>query len=477
MSVFSTAYVNFRTIDVMLDFCNTYKGLFVDSKGVESRAIIEFAPFQRIPKKKRKTDTRMNTIDEGLVPSSILADRASGNCLTPLGYLPDVDFLKFVKSLEEPEPVRPAEADASSEGLQKKLSGDQVASSGKASLSTSGSYASALTTVAPTNPKSTPLLDALRAQKAGIRAAAEAVKQAAALERKKATEAKALADDKRQPRKKAGKSAARKGSDKSLTVAPGSQQQFAVLKRDNSEASLFSLAGQSKIKSPEKKKKEITAKQRERPAATAANQLGSSEKIAPSGSLFNKSLGAVLGKREVKKARGTEAQSATDAASEDVTETIVPRVSMPATVPATNQQTTESVGRGYKSKRQALAASALAADTQNENAPSLRKAAPVPAAGARDSPKASRPGKGRGGGRSDAAGTGSSAGDVSLGGQHQPQKGSPKPSRQSSKEQGKGKDKKPNADTSSAPAKRPGISVSVINRDGTSSNYNTGENS
>ncbi|KAJ3171814.1 hypothetical protein HDU87_008282 [Geranomyces variabilis] len=427
MSVFSTAYVNFKTIDVMLDFCNTYKGLFVDSKGNESRAIIEFAPFQRIPKKKKKADTRMNTIND------------------------DTDYLKFLKSLEEPAPVRPNEADGS---LEKKLTGDQTASAAKGILSsTSVSYASALTSAAPANPKSTPLLDALRAQKAGMRAAAESAKQAnlaaknAANEKKKTAESKALADDKRQPGKKAAKAAARKNAEKSAPSSSGSQQQSSTPKRENSEASLSSLAGQPKaMKSPEKKKKEPTGKQRERPTTAAASSAGSSDKIAPPGSLFNKSLGAVLGKREPKKARGTETESATGAASPQGTQTTIktPPASVPALVPAANQPAVENAGRGYKSKRQAASAAAAAAT----------KAKLV-------SPKASRSGKGPGGDRVDVASAASSATDASLGGQQQTQgKGSPSAPRQSV--------------ATTTPAKRSGISVSVVNRDGTSSSYHTG---
>ncbi|KAJ3166891.1 hypothetical protein HDU88_002979 [Geranomyces variabilis] len=427
MSVFSTAYVNFKNIDVMLDFCNTYKGLFVDSKGNESRAIIEFAPFQRVSKKKRKADTRMNTIYE------------------------DADYLKFIKSLEEPAPVRPTEADGLSE---KKMTGDHNAIAGKGSLSSAGvSYASALTFAASANPKSTPLLDALRAQKAGMRAAAESAKQAklaakdAANEKKKAAETKALADDKRQPSKKAAKAAARKNAEKSAATSSGSQQQQpATPKREISEASLSSLAGQTKAtKSPEKKKKEANMKQCERPTVAAASSAGSTDKIAPSGSLFNKSLGAVLGRREPKKALGTEAKSATGAPSSQSTDTTkASSASAPPPVSAANQPAVENAGRGYKSKRLAASVAAGAASD----------AKPV-------SPRASRSGKGRGGDRVDAVSAGSFATDASPGGQPQAQgKGSPKAPRQSA--------------SATTPAKKSGISVSVVNRDGTSSSYHTG---
>ncbi|KAJ3156983.1 hypothetical protein HDU89_002392 [Geranomyces variabilis] len=424
MSVFSTAYVNFKNIDVMFDFCNTYKGLFVDSKGNESRAIIEFAPFQRISKKKKKADTRMNTINE------------------------DADYLKFIKSLEEPAPVRPTEADGLSE---KKMTGDHNAIAGKSSISSASvSYASALTIAAPANPKSTPLLDALRAQKAGMRSAAESAKQAnlaaknAANEKKKAAETKALADDKRQPSKKAAKAAARKNAEKSAPTSSGSQQQQpATPKRENSEASLSSLAGQTKAtKSPEKKKKD---KQRERPTIAVASSAGSSEKIAPSGSLFNKSLGAVLGRREPKKALGSEAKNATGAASPQSTDTTkASSASVPPPVSAANQPAVENAGRGYKSKRLAASVAAGAASD----------AKPV-------SPRASRSGKGRGGDRADAVSAGSSVTDASPGGQPQAQgRGSPKAPRQSA--------------SATTPAKKSGISVSVVNRDGTSSSYHTG---
>jgi len=53
--------------------------IFVNTKGKENRATVEYAPFQKIPKSKRKLDSRENTIGE------------------------DDDFKKFLEKLKEPQ--------------------------------------------------------------------------------------------------------------------------------------------------------------------------------------------------------------------------------------------------------------------------------------------------------------------------------------------------------------------------------------
>ena len=63
----SRAYINFLNHEDIWIFCEKFDGyVFLDSKGHEHTAIVEFAPFQKIPKKKpKKVDPKNNTIDKG----------------------------------------------------------------------------------------------------------------------------------------------------------------------------------------------------------------------------------------------------------------------------------------------------------------------------------------------------------------------------------------------------------------------------
>ncbi|KAJ3257914.1 hypothetical protein HK103_004205 [Boothiomyces macroporosus] len=66
-SVYTRAYFAFEDLNFLLEFCKSYNGhTFIDSKGNQFRAVVEFAPFQKVidPSKKKKADARMNTIHE-----------------------------------------------------------------------------------------------------------------------------------------------------------------------------------------------------------------------------------------------------------------------------------------------------------------------------------------------------------------------------------------------------------------------------
>ncbi|KAI6035770.1 Smg-4/UPF3 family-domain-containing protein [Pisolithus marmoratus] len=84
-SVPSRAYIAFKNEEALAMFSREYDGhIFRDKSGNESHAIVEFAPFQKIPVERRKPDTRINTIDK------------------------DEDYISFLESLkksEKPEPV------------------------------------------------------------------------------------------------------------------------------------------------------------------------------------------------------------------------------------------------------------------------------------------------------------------------------------------------------------------------------------
>ncbi|KAF9974804.1 hypothetical protein BGZ73_001708 [Actinomortierella ambigua] len=123
------AYLYFKTELMALDFQRAYHGhLFKDRQGNEGRAQVEFAPFQKAPRDKKKVDIRQGTIEK------------------------DPDYKAFLESLN----AEPVENDK-----EAKLSNTEI-----------------LLKESAANPKSTPLLEALRAQKAAAQAAAQAARQA-----------------------------------------------------------------------------------------------------------------------------------------------------------------------------------------------------------------------------------------------------------------------------------------------------------
>ncbi|KAG7484261.1 hypothetical protein MATL_G00047330 [Megalops atlanticus] len=64
--VFSRAYINFKNQEDIVLFRDRFDGyVFIDNRGQEYSAIVEFAPFQKIAKKKsKKKDAKAGTIDE-----------------------------------------------------------------------------------------------------------------------------------------------------------------------------------------------------------------------------------------------------------------------------------------------------------------------------------------------------------------------------------------------------------------------------
>ncbi|XP_036986900.2 regulator of nonsense transcripts 3A isoform X2 [Artibeus jamaicensis] len=63
--LYSRAYINFRNPDDILLFRDRFDGyIFIDNKGLEYPAVVEFAPFQKIAKKKlKKKDAKTGSID------------------------------------------------------------------------------------------------------------------------------------------------------------------------------------------------------------------------------------------------------------------------------------------------------------------------------------------------------------------------------------------------------------------------------
>ncbi|ROT63419.1 Regulator of nonsense transcripts 3A [Penaeus vannamei] len=94
---YNRAYINFKNVDDVYTFRDRFDGyVFVDQKGDEYPAMVEFAPFQKIPKRSggKKKDARCGTIDE------------------------DPDFLAFMESLTNPTPVTLPNLEAVLEEIQ-----------------------------------------------------------------------------------------------------------------------------------------------------------------------------------------------------------------------------------------------------------------------------------------------------------------------------------------------------------------------
>lgn len=59
----SRAYLNFGSAADGLSFAAQFDGhVFIDSTGKEARALVEYAPSQKVPRKKRAVDPKANTL-------------------------------------------------------------------------------------------------------------------------------------------------------------------------------------------------------------------------------------------------------------------------------------------------------------------------------------------------------------------------------------------------------------------------------
>ncbi|RUS72367.1 hypothetical protein EGW08_019865, partial [Elysia chlorotica] len=89
-NAFSRAYVNFLAPEDIFIFRDKFDGyVFLDSKGGEYPALVEFSPFQKVPKKKPKKVDAKNGIIEL-----------------------DADYKKFLEFLSNPVEVAPVSLDA-----------------------------------------------------------------------------------------------------------------------------------------------------------------------------------------------------------------------------------------------------------------------------------------------------------------------------------------------------------------------------
>ncbi|KAL4069696.1 Smg-4/UPF3 family-domain-containing protein [Scleroderma yunnanense] len=88
-SVSSRAYIAFRNEEMLATFSREYDGhIFKDKAGNESQAIVEFAPFQKVPTERKKVDARNNTIEK------------------------DEEYISFLESLKGSEKTEPITLEA-----------------------------------------------------------------------------------------------------------------------------------------------------------------------------------------------------------------------------------------------------------------------------------------------------------------------------------------------------------------------------
>ncbi|KAF8624683.1 hypothetical protein AX17_007014 [Amanita inopinata Kibby_2008] len=113
----SRAYIAFKNEDILSQFSREYDGhVFRDKQGNESQAVVEFAPYQKVPPEKKKIDARNATIEK------------------------DEDYISFMALLNEQANAEPVSIETLIASMQ------QVPM-----------------------PKTTPLLEALKAEKSAIK--------------------------------------------------------------------------------------------------------------------------------------------------------------------------------------------------------------------------------------------------------------------------------------------------------------------
>ncbi|GAU22234.1 hypothetical protein TSUD_227700 [Trifolium subterraneum] len=82
---YARAYIDFNSPDDVFDFAEFFNGhVFVNQKGVQHKAVVEYAPSQRVPKKTTKKDGRQGTIYK------------------------DPDYLEFLKLISKPQEHLPS---------------------------------------------------------------------------------------------------------------------------------------------------------------------------------------------------------------------------------------------------------------------------------------------------------------------------------------------------------------------------------
>ncbi|CAI2173522.1 13759_t:CDS:2 [Funneliformis geosporum] len=146
-SIFSRAYLHFKTVEQVLEFHRGYDNhLFIDGQGNENRAVVEFAIYQKLPKEHKKPDPRQGTIET------------------------DPDYIAFLESLKVEETQH---ATMKEPGILLESGATQLERL-EARLANAAAIIAAN---AVEKPKTTPLLEHLRALKSAAKSKSQPSKQ------------------------------------------------------------------------------------------------------------------------------------------------------------------------------------------------------------------------------------------------------------------------------------------------------------
>ena len=95
------AYINFAADGDIVHFRDKYDGMMLQSqKGTKYRAVIEYAPFQGVPRRNKKPDPRCGTIEQDAEYKEFLEDYEKG--AAPLPSI-DVSYLEHLEASRVPQ--------------------------------------------------------------------------------------------------------------------------------------------------------------------------------------------------------------------------------------------------------------------------------------------------------------------------------------------------------------------------------------
>lgn len=97
---YSRGYVNFCEAKGAVEFKSKFDGfVFVGARGTQYKCVIEYAPYQRVPKQKGKMDRRQGTIEQGTA-FAIEFEGCDGDV--------DPDYIEFVEKLDKAPVMLPS---------------------------------------------------------------------------------------------------------------------------------------------------------------------------------------------------------------------------------------------------------------------------------------------------------------------------------------------------------------------------------
>ncbi|XBJ02236.1 hypothetical protein VPH35_021666 [Triticum aestivum] len=107
---YSRLYLNFKSPEDVVEFAEFFNGhVFVNEKGAQFKALVEYAPSQQVPKSNIKKDARQGTITKGLKQAFLLSNmyRTSiflvfSNLVISVVEYSDPEYLEFLELISKP---------------------------------------------------------------------------------------------------------------------------------------------------------------------------------------------------------------------------------------------------------------------------------------------------------------------------------------------------------------------------------------